>query len=75
MDSALGFALSKLYVDAVFSGSSKDTADEMIGEIRASFEAGLDGLQWMDEPTRAAAFEKAQAVEPKIGYPPFIMQV
>ena len=36
-DSVLGFALSKLYVDAAFAGGSKASAEEMIADIKQSF--------------------------------------
>ena len=51
-DGALGFAVSKLYVDAAFGGDSKAAADTMIEAIRNSFEQGLPDLEWMDAATQ-----------------------
>lgn len=45
----------------------------MIAEIKAAFEESLGGLRWMDEETRRAAREKADAIYDMIGYPKFIM--
>ena len=72
-DGALGFALSKLYVDAAFGGDAKAAADTMIEAIRNSFEEGLPALDWMDSATKEQARLKAEAVTTKIGFPDFIM--
>lgn len=72
-DGALGFALSKLYVDAAFGGDAKAAADSMIEAIRNSFEEGLPALDWMDSATKEQARLKAEAVTTKIGFPDFIM--
>jgi putative endopeptidase len=66
---ALGEAVGKLYVERMFAGSSKDVALEMIGDIKATFEAGLQDLAWMDDTTRERAVEKLHAMGFKIGYP------
>jgi predicted metalloendopeptidase len=66
---ALGEAVGKLYVERMFAGSSKDVALEMIGDIKATFEAGLPDLAWMDDTTRERAVEKLHAMGFKIGYP------
>jgi putative endopeptidase len=65
----LGEAVGKLYVERMFAGSSKEIALEMIGDIKAAFEAGLPGLAWMDDTTRGRAVEKLHAMGFKIGYP------
>uniref|UniRef100_A0A672UYU4 endothelin-converting enzyme 1 n=1 Tax=Strigops habroptila TaxID=2489341 RepID=A0A672UYU4_STRHB len=68
-DDTLGFALGSLFVKATFDRDSK----EMISEIRAAFEVSLDQLDWMDEATRQAAKEKADAIYDMIGFPDFIL--
>jgi len=68
-EGALGEAVGKLYVDRMFAGSSKEVALEMIADVKASFEASLPGLSWMDETTRERAVEKLHAMGFKIGYP------
>ena len=73
-DGALGFAVSKLYVDAAFGGDAKAAADTMIEAIRNSFEEGLPALDWMDSETKEQARLKAEAVTTKIGFPDFIME-
>ncbi|XP_051933321.1 endothelin-converting enzyme 2b [Hippocampus zosterae] len=72
-DDTLGFALGALFVKATFDKRSKDTAEEMIDEIRAAFKRTLDRLAWMDDDTKRAAKEKADYIYDMIGFPEFIM--
>ncbi|XP_067392568.1 endothelin-converting enzyme 2 [Emydura macquarii macquarii] len=72
-DDTLGFALGSLFVKATFDRDSKEIAEEMISEIRTAFEESLDQLDWMDEKTRQAAKEKADAIYDMIGFPDFIL--
>ncbi|XP_078010791.1 endothelin-converting enzyme 2 isoform X7 [Phascolarctos cinereus] len=72
-DDALGFALGSLFVKAMFDRESKEIAEGMISEIRAAFEEALGHLVWMDEKTRQAATEKADAIYDMIGFPDFIL--
>ncbi|XP_027731130.1 endothelin-converting enzyme 2 isoform X4 [Vombatus ursinus] len=72
-DDALGFALGSLFVKAMFDRESKEIAEGMISEIRSAFEEALGHLVWMDEKTRQAAKEKADAIYDMIGFPDFIL--
>ncbi|KAL9971069.1 hypothetical protein ACROYT_G023554 [Oculina patagonica] len=71
-DGAIGMALGPLFIEKAFEGSSKQQATEMIDAIRASFKKGLPDLDWMDEKTRLAAEDKADAVVDMIGFPDYI---
>ncbi|XP_075412247.1 endothelin-converting enzyme 2 isoform X1 [Tenrec ecaudatus] len=73
-DDALGFALGSLFVKATFDRQSKEIAEGMIAEIRTAFEEALGQLVWMDEKTRRAAKEKADALYDMIGFPDFILE-
>ncbi|XP_058151448.1 endothelin-converting enzyme 2 isoform X2 [Dasypus novemcinctus] len=73
-DDALGFALGSLFVKATFDRQSKEIAEGMISEIRTAFEEALGQLVWMDEKTRHAAKEKADAIYDMIGFPDFILE-
>ncbi|XP_024911016.1 endothelin-converting enzyme 2b, partial [Cynoglossus semilaevis] len=72
-DDTLGFALGALFVKATFDKHSKDVAEEMINEIRSEFKKSLDKLSWMDDQTRQAAKDKADAIYDMIGFPEFIL--
>eukprot|EP00050_Salpingoeca_kvevrii_P017030 m.60983 g.60983 ORF g.60983 m.60983 type:complete len:733 (+) comp7318_c0_seq2:201-2399(+) len=71
VDYYLGDLLGRAFVEAAFAASSRDTAEEMVREIKTSFETHLPN--WMDPVTAARAKEKAEAVVDKIGYPNSIM--
>lgn len=68
-DAALGELLGKAYVERQFPGESKAIAQDLLSGIEEAFTAELPQLDWMDEPTRAAATTKLQAILHKIGYP------
>uniref|UniRef100_A0AAQ5ZAG7 endothelin-converting enzyme 1 n=1 Tax=Amphiprion ocellaris TaxID=80972 RepID=A0AAQ5ZAG7_AMPOC len=72
-DDTLGFALGALFVKATFDKHSKEIAEEMINEIRSAFKEALDRLSWMDDQTRQAAKDKADAIYDMIGFPEFIL--
>lgn len=65
----LGDALGRHYVAEHFAGDSKQIARDMLGGIKTAFEGNLPSVEWMDDPTRQAAREKAGTLVDKIGYP------
>ena len=68
-DSQLGEALGKVFVAEQFGEEGKTRTLAMVKAVEAAFEANLDNLSWMDEPTRAEARTKAKGMKNKIGYP------
>jgi putative endopeptidase len=68
-DSALGELLGQPYVEARFAGDSREAALRYVKAIGEAFGRNLDGLEWMDEATRARAEEKLDKVAYLIGYP------
>ena len=64
-----GEALGQLYVGKYFPPASKASALVLVANVRAALRARLQTLDWMDEPTRAAALQKLDALHVKIGYP------
>ncbi|XP_011301626.1 endothelin-converting enzyme 1 isoform X2 [Fopius arisanus] len=72
-NNVMGFAIGAMFVREVFHGKSKPKAEEMINEIRTAFVKNLRNLDWMDEETRKAAEEKANAITDMIGFPNFIL--
>ncbi|XP_014673152.1 PREDICTED: neprilysin-2-like [Priapulus caudatus] len=69
VNEAMGLALGALFVRENFPKESKDTALEMIHNIRSAFNELLQENHWMGEDTRAVAEEKANAMNERIGYP------
>ncbi|WAR15655.1 NEP3-like protein [Mya arenaria] len=48
-------------------------AEDMIEEVKMAFKNNLPSLEWMDDETRAAAIDKANAVIDLIGFPEYIL--
>lgn len=68
-DGAVGFALARAFVEERFGEEGKAIAKRLIHGIEAAFAENLRGLEWMDEETRARAFEKLGTLKNHIGYP------
>ncbi|XP_072033755.1 endothelin-converting enzyme 2-like isoform X3 [Amphiura filiformis] len=73
LDESMGFALGAIFVKETFQGSSKIQAREMVEEIRSAFKNNLPDLDWMDDETRLAAKDKANAILDMIGFPEYIL--
>jgi putative endopeptidase len=69
VNSALGEALGKVYVEQYFAGDSKTKMLEMVHDIEQAMEHDIDQVDWMSEATKLRAKEKLHAVANKIGYP------
>lgn len=65
----LGDAVAELYVKRHFPPDHKAKIDAIVSNIRTAFRSRMRSLDWMDEPTRAAALAKLDALEGMIGYP------
>jgi putative endopeptidase len=69
VDEGMGQALGRRFVAATFAGGAKDDAEGLVTSIEQAFRGALQGLPWMDAPTRAAALRKLALVYNQIGYP------
>jgi len=69
VDREIGEALGQLYVEEYFPADSKARVLALVGNLRTSLRARIEGLPWMDEPTRARARAKLDALGVKVGYP------
>jgi predicted metalloendopeptidase len=65
----IGEALGKLYVDAYFPPEAKETALEMVTDLKEAFGERIKKLPWMSDTTKERALKKLQAFKVKIGYP------
>lgn len=65
----MGMAVGALFIKDNFDPKSKESAIEMIHNIREAFNELLSFNDWMDDETRKVAKEKADAVNERIGYP------
>jgi len=64
----MGEAVGQVYISRFFPASSKTQMDELVANLRSALEERLQGLEWMDDETRAGALLKLSTFEPRIGY-------
>jgi putative endopeptidase len=69
VDDALGELLGQPYVTTKFAGDSKPRAKQLVTAIHDAMKTDLKLLPWMDETTRAAAVQKLEKMNDKVGYP------
>jgi putative endopeptidase len=69
VNSTVGEALGKLYVDEMFPPEAKAKAEKMIHNIIAAFQSRIMVLDWMSDSTKVKAVEKLDKFTVKIGYP------
>jgi len=69
VQSALGEALGRVYVERHFPPDHKARMLELVNNLLAAFGEALDGLDWMGPATRRRAHEKLSTFRAKIGYP------
>ena len=69
IDTSIGEAIGQLYVAEYFPTTAKARAVRLITNIRAALRERLGAVEWMDAPTRAAAIQKVDALNVKVGYP------
>ena len=69
INSTVGEALGKLYVEKHFPPEAKRTAEEMIENVITAFKHRIDSLTWMSDSTKTKAKEKLASTAIKVGYP------
>jgi putative endopeptidase len=69
LDTWLGDAVGKRYVDKYFPASSKADIDGMVTNIKTALEKRIDALAWMAPATKAEAKNKVATMAVGIGYP------
>jgi putative endopeptidase len=69
IDSQIGEALGKLFVDRYFPPDAKKRMNELVDNLRAVFKSRLEKVDWMTDATRQKALAKFARFTPKIGYP------
>ena len=58
VESAMGFAAGRFFVQKTFGGDSKEVGTRVITDIIGSFKESLKNLTWMDEESARAAAGK-----------------
>ncbi|OYN87678.1 M13 family metallopeptidase [Parenemella sanctibonifatiensis] len=69
VESYLGEAVGKIYVEHHFKPAAKERMDELVANLVAAYRESISQLDWMTQATRQEALTKLAAFRPKIGYP------
>lgn len=69
VESLMGDAVGKLYVERHFPPHAKERMDELVANIREAYRVSINSLEWMTPQTRQKALAKLDKFTPKIGYP------
>ncbi|MGE0030475.1 MAG: M13 family metallopeptidase [Steroidobacteraceae bacterium] len=68
-DSAMGEAIGAEYVRRHFPPEAKVRMDQLVRNLLAAFDRGIDSLEWMSEATQKEAHAKLAKINVKIAYP------
>jgi len=74
VQSYMGMALSRYYVNEVFSEENRKSALETVGNIKETMKKRISEIKWLDESTRKSASEKLNTIIDRVGYPDLIMK-
>ncbi len=69
VESALGEAVGKLYVQNHFPAERKARMEELVKNLIVAYGQSIDNLEWMSPDTKKEARAKLAKFTPKIGYP------
>ena len=69
VESQLGQALGKIYVDKYFPASSKERMKTLVGNLQKALAKRIEAQDWMSAETKKNALDKLNAFYVKIGYP------
>ncbi|HLG53147.1 MAG TPA: M13 family metallopeptidase N-terminal domain-containing protein, partial [Steroidobacteraceae bacterium] len=69
VDGAMGEAIGAAYVARHFPPEAKQRMDQLVRNLLAAFDRGIDALDWMSAPTRTEAHAKLAKIRVKIAYP------
>jgi putative endopeptidase len=69
VESLMGDALGKLYVERHFPPESKARMDVLVNNLREAYRLSISRLDWMTPETRQRALAKLDKFTAKIGYP------
>ena len=69
VQSLMGDAVGRLYVQRHFPPEAKDRMDVLVANLREAYRVSITELDWMTPATRERALAKLDKFTPKIGYP------
>jgi putative endopeptidase len=69
VESLMGDAVGKLYVQRHFPPDAKARTDALVDNLRAAYRLSISELDWMTPQTRERALAKLEKFTAKVGYP------
>ena len=69
VESLMGDAVGRLYVQRHFPPEAKARMDELVTNLREAYRVSISDLEWMTPQTRERALAKLDRFTAKIGYP------
>jgi endothelin-converting enzyme/putative endopeptidase len=69
LDANMGEALGEAYAAKFFPPENKQAMEQLVGNLKTALETRINGLEWMDDATRAEALKKLGNFEVRVGYP------
>nr|WP_314863876.1 M13 family metallopeptidase [uncultured Undibacterium sp.] len=69
LNTALGEALGRLYVERYFPSQQKKRMQVMVANLLAAYREAIQDLRWMSAETKKQALDKISKYGTKIGYP------
>ncbi|MEY4160380.1 MAG: hypothetical protein RLZZ136_1001, partial [Pseudomonadota bacterium] len=69
VNSLLGDALGKFYVEKYFPAAAKAEIEAMVTKIKAAFASRIEAITWMAPATKKEALNKVRQIEFGVGYP------
>lgn len=69
VESLLGEAVGKLYVERHFPPNAKARMETLVENLREAYRVSIADLEWMTPDTRQRALQKLEKFTAKIGYP------
>ncbi len=70
VESLMGDAVGKLYVQRHFPPGAKARMDALVENLKAAYRQSINELDWMTPQTRERALAKLEKFTAKVGYPP-----
>jgi predicted metalloendopeptidase len=69
VNSTMGMAVGKLYVEKTFPPAAKARMQKMVANLIEAYRDSISSLDWMTADTKKQALDKLEKFTPKIGYP------
>ncbi|MEV0945053.1 M13 family metallopeptidase [Rhodococcus sp. NPDC049939] len=69
VNSAMGEAMGRLYVEEAFDPAAKQSAEELVQNVLDALRVRIQNVDWMGPETKQRALDKWSQMVPKIGYP------